>query len=110
MATKTATRSSKATNGRSTAARSTTKKKVSESMENSKFHELFMEELKDIYWAEKHLVKALPKMQKGATTEDLATCIGNHLEETKEHVARLEQIFEMLGKRPQAKNVKPWKG
>jgi len=87
-----------------------TKKASAGKMENSKFHELFVEELKDIYWAEKNLVKALPKMQKAATSDDLSTCIGNHLEETKEHVARLEEVFELLGKKPQAKKCEAMEG
>jgi ferritin-like metal-binding protein YciE len=92
------------------AANGTAKKAGSEKMSGSKFHELFMEELKDIYWAEKNLVKALPKMQKAATSEELTTCIGNHVEETKEHVARLEQVFELLGKKPQAKKCEAMEG
>ncbi|MDR6566450.1 YciE/YciF ferroxidase family protein [Chitinophaga ginsengisegetis] len=88
----------------------TARKTASEKMPDSKFHELFMDELKDIYWAEKNLVKALPKMQKAATSEELSTCIGNHLEETKEHVARLEQVFELLGKKPQAKKCEAMEG
>jgi len=92
------------------ASNGTAKKAGSEKMINSKFHELFMEELKDIYWAEKNLVKALPKMQKAATSEELSTCIGNHLEETKNHVSRLEQVFELLGKKPQAKKCEAMEG
>ncbi|MEV4882892.1 ferritin-like domain-containing protein [Chitinophaga ginsengisegetis] len=88
----------------------TARRAASEKMPDSKFHELFMDELKDIYWAEKNLVKALPKMQKAATSEELSTCIGNHLEETKEHVARLEQVFELLGKKPQAKKCEAMEG
>ncbi|MEI3801634.1 Ferritin-like metal-binding protein YciE [Chitinophaga ginsengisegetis] len=88
----------------------TARRTASEKMPDSKFHELFMDELKDIYWAEKNLVKALPKMQKAATSEELSTCIGNHLEETKEHVARLEQVFELLGKKPQAKKCEAMEG
>ncbi len=65
--------------------------------------EFFIDELKDIYWAEKHLVKALPKMKKAATSPELANAIGEHLEETKTHVERLEQVFELLDKKPQAK-------
>lgn len=87
-----------------------TAKKSSGKMQDSKFHELFMEELKDIYWAEKNLVKALPKMQKAATSEELSECIGNHVEETKEHVARLEQVFELLGRKPQAKKCEAMEG
>ncbi|MEZ2441368.1 ferritin-like domain-containing protein [Chitinophaga sp. RCC_12] len=88
----------------------TARKAGSEKMPESKFHELFLDELKDIYWAEKNLVKALPKMQKAATSEELSECIGNHLEETKEHVARLEQVFEILGKKPQAKKCEAMEG
>lgn len=86
------------------------KSNSAEQMSNSKFHELFMEELKDIYWAEKALVKALPKMQKAATSEELKTAIGDHLEETKNHVSRLEEIFEMMGKRAQAKKCEAMEG
>jgi len=64
---------------------------------------LFVDEIKDIYWAEKHLTKALPKMRKAATSPELANAIGEHLEVTKTHVARLEQVFELLGKKAQAK-------
>ena len=92
------------------ATKGTAKNAGSEKMSESKFHELFMEELKDIYWAEKNLVKALPKMQKAATSDELSTCIGNHLVETKEHVARLEQVFELLGKKPQAKKCEAMEG
>ncbi|RFS24041.1 ferritin-like domain-containing protein [Chitinophaga silvatica] len=76
----------------------------------SKFHELFVDELKDIYWAEKSLVKALPKMYKAASSEELQQCIASHLEETKEHVARLEHIFELLGKKAQAKKCEAMAG
>ena len=92
------------------AANGAAKKAGSEKMSGSKFHDLFMEELKDIYWAEKNLVKALPKMQKAATSDELSTCIGNHLVETKEHVARLEQVFELLGKKAQAKKCEAMEG
>lgn len=115
MATKTASKSTKATNGRSTtarstAARSTAKKSMTSEMENSKFHELFVEQLKDIYWAEKHLVKALGKMQKAATTAELVDCISEHVEVTKGQVERLEQIFELLGKKPQGKKCPAMEG
>jgi ferritin-like metal-binding protein YciE len=79
-------------------------------MPNSRFHNLFMEELKDIYWAEKHLVKSLPKMQKAATSEELASAIAEHLDVTKEHVARLEQIFDMMGARAAGKKCEAMEG
>ncbi len=50
--------------------------------------------LKDIYWAEKHLTKALPKLSKAATSEELKAAIDEHLSVTEEHVARLEQVLK----------------
>ncbi|CAL1520866.1 ferritin-like domain-containing protein [Chitinophaga sp. MM2321] len=99
-----------AANGTAKNVAAKTNGKANESMPNSKFHQLFMEELKDIYWAEKNLVKALPKMQKAATSSALITAIANHLEETKGHVTRLEDIFEMMGKKPQAKKCEAMEG
>ncbi|XZF12414.1 YciE/YciF ferroxidase family protein [Chitinophagaceae bacterium MMS25-I14] len=72
--------------------------------------ELFHDEIKDIYWAEKKLVKTLPKMQKAATSGELKTAIGDHLEQTKQHVSRLEQVFELLGKKAQAKKCDAMEG
>jgi ferritin-like metal-binding protein YciE len=74
------------------------------------FDKLFTDMLKDIYWAEKHLTKALPKMQKAATSEELQEAIENHLEQTKEHINRLEQVFEQLGKKAQAKKCDAMEG
>ncbi len=65
--------------------------------------EFFEDELKDIYWAEKHLVKTLPKMRKAATSEKLKQAFEDHLEVTQTHVSRLEQVFELMGKKAQAK-------
>lgn len=76
-----------------------TSKKSSETttdVTESALNELFLDELKDIYWAENHLVKALPKMAKAATTEELRTAIENHLAETQNHVTRIEQVFESI--------------
>ncbi|HKP32844.1 MAG TPA: ferritin-like domain-containing protein [Chitinophagaceae bacterium] len=70
----------------------------------------FIDELKDIYWAEKALTKALPKLSKAATTEQLKDAFTDHLEATKEHVARLEQVFEMFGKKAQAKKCEAMEG
>ena len=79
----------------------TTSKKLSGAssvnMKANHFHKLFLDELKDIYWAEKHLTKNLPKLAKGVTTEDLEEAFNNHLEETNEQVVKLERIFEILG-------------
>lgn len=72
-------------------------------MENSEFHEFFVDELKDIYWAEKHLVKALPKMKKAATSPELAAAFDKHAQETQTHADTLEQVFELLGEKATAK-------
>lgn len=79
-------------------------------MENSEFHEFFIDELKDIYWAEKHLSKALPKMQKASTTPELAAAFEKHTQETKTHIATLEQVFELLGEKAQAKKCDAMEG
>ncbi len=71
---------------------------------------LFTDSIKDIFWAEKALVKALPKMQKSATSPELAQAIGKHLEETKEQVARLEQVFELLGQAARGKKCDAMEG
>ena len=70
---------------------------------DSMLKEFFQDELKDIYWAEKNITKALPKMKKAATSEQLQQAFEEHLQQTQTHVERLEQVFEMLGKKAQAK-------
>jgi ferritin-like metal-binding protein YciE len=77
---------------------------------DSKLAAFFHDELKDIYWAEKHLVKTLPKMQKATTTDELSSAFEDHLEVTKQHVIRLEKIFEMLGHKAQAKKCEAMEG
>lgn len=69
----------------------------------NEFQDFFVDELKDIYWAEKHLYKALPKMQKAATSEELAAAFEKHTQETKLHSEILEQIFGLLGEKAVAK-------
>jgi ferritin-like metal-binding protein YciE len=76
----------------------------------SMLQELFMEELRDIYWAEKHLVKALPKMQKAASSEELAGAFEDHLAVTEEQVTRVEQVFELLGEKPRGKKCEAMEG
>jgi ferritin-like metal-binding protein YciE len=76
----------------------------------SMLQELFMDELRDIYWAEKHLVKALSKMEKASTSEELATAFSDHLAVTQEQVSRLEQVFELLGERPRGKKCEAMEG
>lgn len=79
-------------------------------MKDSEFHKFFVDELKDIYWAEKHLVKALPKMQKAATSPDLAAAFEKHTEETQMHIDRLEQVFELLEEKAVAKKCDAMEG
>ncbi|RCS51848.1 ferritin-like domain-containing protein [Bremerella cremea] len=70
----------------------------------------FYDELRDIYHAEKQLLKALPKMAKKASKQDLAQAFKEHLEETKEHVQRAEQAFEETGKAARAKKCEAMAG
>lgn len=73
-------------------------------MKGNLLQKLYVDELRDIYSAETQLVKALPKMAKAATSEDLRAGFEGHLEQTREHVARLEQIFEALQMSPKGKH------
>jgi ferritin-like metal-binding protein YciE len=79
-------------------------------MEMESLRELYVEELKDLYSAEKQLVKALPKMAKNASNAELKQAFTDHLQETEGHVERLEQIFEMLGERAGGKKCKGMEG
>ena len=65
--------------------------------------ELFEDGLKDIYFAEKALTKALPKMIKNATSPELVDAITNHLSETEDQVTKLERVFKLIGKKVEAK-------
>jgi ferritin-like metal-binding protein YciE len=76
----------------------------------SLLRKFFVEELQDIYWAEKHLVKELPKLQKAATSEELADAIGDHQAATEEHVSRLEDVFKMMGETAKAKKCEAMEG
>ncbi|MBW4656800.1 MAG: ferritin-like domain-containing protein [Kaiparowitsia implicata GSE-PSE-MK54-09C] len=65
--------------------------------------DLFLDTLKDIYFAEKQIVKALPKMAKAAQSAELAAGFQQHLEETEGHLQRLNQVFDLIGKAPRGK-------
>lgn len=67
-------------------------------------HDAFIEELRDTYDAEKQLIKALPKLAKAAASPDLRAAFETHLEETRGHVDRLEQVFESLDEKPRGKH------
>jgi len=72
-------------------------------MPNESLKQLYMDELKDLFSAENQLVKALPKMAKAASSEELRTGFEKHLEQTKSHVQRLEEIFQSLDESPKGK-------
>ena len=72
--------------------------------------ELYLDELKDLYNAENQLVKALPKLAKAAASEELRAGFEEHLEQTRGHVSRLEQIFKSLGENPKGKKCKGMEG
>lgn len=97
--------STKTTN-KSGSSRSSTGKMDRQSL----LRKFFIEELQDIYWAEKHLVKELPKLQKAATSEELADAIGDHQAATEEHVSRLEEVFKMMGETAKAKKCEAMDG
>jgi ferritin-like metal-binding protein YciE len=77
---------------------------------DSKLQEFFEDQLQDIYWAEKKLVKTLPKMREAATGNELKNAIGNHLEQTRTHVTRLEDIFGIIGKDAKSKKCQAMAG
>ena len=79
-------------------------------MQSSQLLKLFEDGLKDIYWAEKALTKALPKMAKNATSEELIEALENHLTETETQIERVEQVFEILGKKAVAKKCDAMEG
>jgi ferritin-like metal-binding protein YciE len=72
--------------------------------------ELLIDELKDLYSAEKQIVRALPKLAKAATSPDLKQALTNHLKETEGHVARLERIAQLVGKKLTGKSCVGMKG
>jgi len=71
---------------------------------------LFCDMLKDMYWAEQHLLKALPKMKEAATTEALQDALEDHLYETHKHVSRLEKVFSTIGKPVEGKKCEAMEG
>ena len=79
-------------------------------MKLASLRDLFIEELRDLYSAENQLVKALPKMAKAASSEELRNAFEEHFEQTKEHVNRLEQIFEKLDAKAKGKKCKAMEG
>jgi ferritin-like metal-binding protein YciE len=79
-------------------------------MTEKKLADLFYDTLKDIYFAERQILKSLPKMAKAAKSAELKTAFLTHRDETETHVERLQQVFEILGKRAQTKTCEAIKG
>ena len=102
-------KASSTTANKSTSSKSTNAKNAN-SAKGNMLEEFFVDQLKDIYWAEKNLLKALPKMQKASTTSELQAAFEDHKKVTEEQVTRLEQAFEMMGKKAQAKKCDAMEG
>ena len=79
------------------------KKKQDPKTTGSEFHQFFVDQIKDIYWAEKHLKPALMKMSRAATSPSLTSAFKKHYSESDAQIAVLDRIFELLGVKPQAK-------
>jgi ferritin-like metal-binding protein YciE len=110
MSTTHAHKSSAANHGKASTGNKSGSKASSSKKEDGKLKEFFHDEIKDIYWAEQKLVKTLPKLAKAATSDELRAAFTSHLEETKGHVNRLEQVFELMGEKAQAKKCDAMEG
>ena len=97
-----------ASNKRRSAKKTNTKSK--KDMNGSMLEDFFVDALKDIYWAEKALTKALPKMSKSATSKELKKAFDQHLEVTKKQINRLEQVFKQMDKKAQGKKCEAMQG
>lgn len=97
-----------AQNGTSKATASAPVKATSDAAQG--LRDLFIDQLKDIYWAEKALTKALPKMIKNASSQELITALKTHLEVTQQQVTRAEQVFEAIGEKAVAKKCLAMEG
>jgi len=99
---KTSTETNGSTNGTKEASHKTSK--------TSLLEKFFIDQLKDIYYAEQHLVKALPDMQKAATSEELEDALDEHLKQTERHVKRLEKVFQLVNQKPEGKKCEAIEG
>jgi ferritin-like metal-binding protein YciE len=79
-------------------------------VQSSQLMKLFEDELKDLYWAEKAITKAIPKMIKNATSQELIDALTSHLTETEEQINRLEVVFESIGEKASAKKCEAMEG
>src|SRR6186713_2226709 len=99
---KTSTETNGSTNGTKDASHKTNK--------TSLLEKFFIDQLKYIYYAEQHLVKALPEMQKAATSEELEDAFEEHLKQTERHVKRLEKVFQLIRQKPEGKKCEAIEG
>jgi ferritin-like metal-binding protein YciE len=98
-------------NSESNLAKDTAKNtKKGDSNQAKELRELFVDSLQDIYWAEKALTKAIPKMVKNATDKKLIKALENHLGQTEDHVTRLEDVFNIIGSKATPKKCKAMEG
>lgn len=86
------------------------KKETGSQRGSSEFREFFIDQLKDIYWAEKALHKALPKLMKASTSRKLAMAFDKHTKETEEQIGIVEQVFELMGEKAEAKKCEAMDG
>lgn len=77
---------------------------------DSLLEKFFIDQLKDIYYAEQQLIKAIPKMENAATTDELKEAFNDHLHQTQKHVKRLEKVFKMIGKKAEGKKCEAIEG
>jgi ferritin-like metal-binding protein YciE len=81
-----------------------------ENQTDSRREAFFQDQLRDIYWAEQHLVKTIPKMVDAASSNELKSALNEHLSVTKGHVTRLEHVFDLLNQEPEANKCKAMAG
>ncbi|MDQ3051643.1 MAG: ferritin-like domain-containing protein [Bacteroidota bacterium] len=102
--------SGSAAKGKKTPAKASKSNGSPSSNGDSQFEKLFEDGLKDMYWVEKTLTKAIPKMISNATSDELIAALEEHLTVTEEQVKKVERVFEVLGKKPEAKPCAAMKG
>jgi ferritin-like metal-binding protein YciE len=85
-------------------------KASSDNKQQPLLEKFFVDMLKDIYWAEQHLVKVLPKLKESATTDQLKEAFEDHLYQTQKHVSRIEKVFNLLGKKAEGKKCEAMEG
>jgi ferritin-like metal-binding protein YciE len=87
-----------------------TKEMGAKNNKTSLLEKFFVDQLKDIYYAEQHLVKSLPEMKNAATSEELEDAFEDHLKQTERHVKRLEKVFKLLKQKPEGKKCEAIEG